>query len=102
MSDLQIISASLQSLTTAVSSAATAVMTTVNKGVVAYQERTQEMAKRTELLDKLTIGGQSIPLHVIVQPAPTEATPAEGVADAAEEAAGKLDPEAPPAEPAQA
>ena len=92
MSDMQIISASLQGLTTAISSAATSVMTTVKTGVDAYKERTQEMAKRTALLDKLTMGGQSLPMHVVIQPAPIEppeATVDGTLGEAVEEAASK-------------
>lgn len=100
MSELQIIQAAIQGLATAMGGVNASIMTIGKSWVAAYEARTKEMAVRTKLLDQLTLGGQSIPLHVVVQPAPTEPTVGDGVADAAEEAA-KVDGEQPQNPPPQ-
>lgn len=89
MSEIHMITAAVQGLSTAVGGVNATLLTLAKGGVAAYQDRTKEMARRTDLLAKLTMDGQSIPVHMIVQPAPTEETPADGLAQAAEEAAGE-------------
>jgi DNA repair photolyase len=87
MSELQIINAAISGLSQAVSGINTTMLGATKMMVSAYENRTKELARRNDLAEKALMDG--VPLYVVVQPAVNDATPADGIAQAAEDAATK-------------